>query len=626
MFRKVLISIIASLAAVAVHAEETRFRGQVIMAGTDEPAVAFIVVESETGRTLAYTSSGADGRYELIFDAEDVNVVLKVSGMGLKAVSKLVKNESGVHDFRLEEAKFVLKEAKIRAVKMEQKEDTVAYNVESFRSKEDRVIEDVLKKLPGITVLESGKILYKDRPIEALTIDGMDLLKGRYGIATKNISPEHIATVEILENHQAVKALKDLVPSDKTYLNLKLKASSRGVFILSAGAGGGYDGRGLWNAEVAPMYFGHSQQHIFTAKTNNTGNDLSLELESFTADKSVLNPTLTSATMASAPAIEKDRYYFNTSHAASANDLFRTSKGDDITVNVSYINDRETRDAWSETSWMLPDSTVNTITEDIANNIALHKVDAEVGYLSNRKTLYLRNSNSFSGTFSDMGSLVSGISQNMDRDVFKAASSVFAVIRNNERNAVNLNARVAYEHTPYSFRTDGGIYAGAVQNVSSDGLQASLFLENVISTRWKGINFSPNMSVVWNMNGLESELTGVDVPDAVNDMTLNRLHVTPSVNATYSNSRLNVSLYVPVSYCLTALDNSFRNKVFVQPELQVRYRPTASMNLDFDYSFRWTNPQITRLYEGAILSNYRTLSRYDMLNFNCQCNTGESQS
>ena len=152
-----------------------------------------------------------------------------------------------------------LDEVTVTAPKMEMKgDDTVSYNVASFRAQEDLVIEDVLRKLPGITVRDNGQILYKAKPIAGLTIDGMDLLKGRYGIATRNISPDHIASVEILENHQAIKALKDLVPSDKTYINLKLKASSRGVFLLSAAAGGGYGDRGLWNAEAAPMYFGHS--------------------------------------------------------------------------------------------------------------------------------------------------------------------------------------------------------------------------------------------------------------------------------------------------------------------------------------------------------------------------------
>ena len=317
---------------------------------------------------IGYTTTDGEGHYTLSIRSGADSVVIAVSGMSVKAVRSTVPNVSGRHDFEVEESLFELDEVRVKAPKMEMKgDDTVSYNVASFRSQEDMVIEDVLRKLPGITVRDNGQILYKAKPIAGLTIDGMDLLKGRYGIATRNISPDHIASVEILENHQAIKALKDLVPSDKTYINLKLKASSRGVFLLSAAAGGGYGDGGLWNAEAAPMYFGHSSQHILTGKTNNTGDDLAYELEdltsgtgrlNLTSGTGRLNPVLSSATLASPPAIDKDRYYRNTSHSASLNELFRTSGGTDINLNLSYLNDTELRDNTSEIRWMLPDSSL----------------------------------------------------------------------------------------------------------------------------------------------------------------------------------------------------------------------------------------------------------------------------
>ena len=82
-----------------------------------------------------------------------------------------------------------LKEIKIQADRILQKgSDTLVYNVAAFQSEQDAVLEDVLKKMPGIQVQESGRILYKGKPVD-FTIEGMDLLKGRYGIATKNIPP-----------------------------------------------------------------------------------------------------------------------------------------------------------------------------------------------------------------------------------------------------------------------------------------------------------------------------------------------------------------------------------------------------------------------------------------------------
>ena len=288
----------AARTATAQEPPLTTFEGSIRYAGTSEPAICYVIVSrTEDGVAIGYTTTDGEGHYTLSIRSGADSVVIAVSGMSVKTVRRTVPNVSGRHDFEVEESLFELDEVTVTAPKMEMKgDDTVSYNVASFRAQEDLVIEDVLRKLPGITVRDNGQILYKAKPIAGLTIDGMDLLKGRYGIATRNISPDHIASVEILENHQAIKALKDLVPSDKTYINLKLKASSRGVFLLSAAAGGGYGDGGLWNAEAAPMYFGHSSQHILTGKTNNTGDDLAYELEDLTSATSHTSTTPSCAT------------------------------------------------------------------------------------------------------------------------------------------------------------------------------------------------------------------------------------------------------------------------------------------------------------------------------------------
>ena len=212
-----------------------------------------------------------------------------------------------------------------------------------------------------------------------LTIDGLDMLGGRYAIATKNISPDHIATVEILENHQVIKALKGLVPSDLTTLNLKLKASSRGVFLLSLGGGLGYGDD--WNRDVegAGMYFGHRSQHIVTAKTNDIGSDLRYEL----TDQSMPSDAVrnySQAMMATPPDLNRERYYFNDSYSATTNNLVKTGKGNTVVFNAGYFNTSDLRDSRNETSYMLPDSSVNRISESISNVIDEGRLYGDVSY------------------------------------------------------------------------------------------------------------------------------------------------------------------------------------------------------------------------------------------------------
>src|SRR5690606_38002996 len=57
--------------------------------------------------------------------------------------------------------------------------DTLRYLLQDFIDHTDRNIGDALRKLPGITVLESGKILFNGQSISGMLIDGDDLLEGR---------------------------------------------------------------------------------------------------------------------------------------------------------------------------------------------------------------------------------------------------------------------------------------------------------------------------------------------------------------------------------------------------------------------------------------------------------------
>ena len=153
----------------------------------------------------------------------------------------IIPNRTGNYDLHVEERVVELKEVIVNAKKIYSHGDTINYNVASFLSQTDQSVADVLRKMPGITVSDAGQISYQGKPIKNLYIEGLDLMKGRYGIATNNIDPNNIATVQVLENHQDIKALKDLRPEEQASINLRLKEGVKGVFNLIATLGGGYD-------------------------------------------------------------------------------------------------------------------------------------------------------------------------------------------------------------------------------------------------------------------------------------------------------------------------------------------------------------------------------------------------
>ena len=87
-------------------------------------------------------------------------------------------------------------------------------------------------------VSQNGGISYMGKPISQFNIEGMDLLGGKYNLATRNIPADYVTNVEIVRNHHSRRVEKD-VPSNEVSMNIKLsnKAKFKPFGQEEAGAG-----------------------------------------------------------------------------------------------------------------------------------------------------------------------------------------------------------------------------------------------------------------------------------------------------------------------------------------------------------------------------------------------------
>ena len=229
---------------------------------------------------LNYTMTADDGTFTLKSNNMPDSVTVMVNAMTLERNSKTVDSNISFIEFLVKEKTTKLKEVIVKAPKIRQRGDTLDYSVSSFINETDRSIGDVLKRLPGIQVLPSGQILYQNKEISKFYVEDMDLLKGKYGLATKNIDAKQVATVQVLENHQPVKVLKDMELPESAAINLKLKQSALGAFFLTAQVGAGLPDVLLSN-ELVGMRFTRTQQNMLVYKGDNTGRDIARELTTF---------------------------------------------------------------------------------------------------------------------------------------------------------------------------------------------------------------------------------------------------------------------------------------------------------------------------------------------------------
>lgn len=115
------------------------------------------------------------------------------------------------------------------------KGDTLVYVADSFNVGQNAVVEDLLKKLPGIKVADDGSITSQGKEISKVLVDGDEFFGSDPTIATRNLGAKGVESVQVYEKKNEDAAIGE---DDKIQvLDLKLKDSAKkGYFGKISGA------------------------------------------------------------------------------------------------------------------------------------------------------------------------------------------------------------------------------------------------------------------------------------------------------------------------------------------------------------------------------------------------------
>lgn len=589
---------------------------------------------------VAYGFSDNKGDYSLSYSGESGYLLISISAFEIKRQVKRVENKSQTVNFTTEEGTIDLREVLVEPLKIWGQKDTLNYSVAAFKDKKDVVIGDVLKKMPGIDVSEGGQISYKGKPINKFYIENLDLLQGRYGIATNNISANDVATVQVLENHQPIKALDKTRFSDSAAINLKIKEGKKGAFGVMAMLGAGYDKGLLWQEELTGMYFSKVRQHIFTYKTNNNGTDVNKELRSFTSRAPIGELQITDVRQPSPPSIRFERYNFNTSHTATASNLFKLKNDGEVNVNVIYYNNKDRRHSFARTLYILPGEEIRSIEEDILARNRTNSIETELRYNVNKDRVYFNNYLHLSGTWEDVSGEVKTheqIGQRLGNKSLFANNSTHWIKRGDNEKGIELMLRNAYRTQPHHLRITpglypdlinaGGEYAALSQNVRYNAFASHNNISLLSAVVIGNVRISPTANLNVEHQTLLSDMktTGIDdvtrpVPSAEmqNDISWLRTNVGVSIDASYSGAGLKLSLLMPVVYRYTSMNYRRMGtkvldvgKFYFLPTFSARYSITSRLEASAEAGYHVRTPDLTSLYAGYILENYRNINRYD---------------
>ncbi|MBA4057707.1 MAG: TonB-dependent receptor, partial [Marivirga sp.] len=160
------------------------------------------------------------------------------------------------------------------------KKDTIEFNAEAFKSiKENAVVEDLLKRLPGVEVDADGTIRAQGEQVKRVTVDGKNFFGSDPKLATRNLPADAIDKVQVFDkkSDQATFSGIDDGQREKT-INLELKEEKRNGAFGNILAGVGTDNRYQGKANI--NRFKKGQQFSFLGMANNT-NDQGFSIDDY---------------------------------------------------------------------------------------------------------------------------------------------------------------------------------------------------------------------------------------------------------------------------------------------------------------------------------------------------------
>lgn len=253
---------------------------------TAEPVSYATVSVSEKGKTeaLKYALSDSDGAVELA-KVKKGTYVLKAELMGYVTHSQeiILDKNLDLGQIKMEEDVKVLDAASISAVgnPIVVKKDTIEYTASSFKTSDNDMLEELLKKLPGVEVEADGSITANGETIKKITIDGKTFFLDDPSLASKNIPAKLIEKVKVVEKKSDQAMFTGIDDGEEeTIIDLSMRPGMMQGWFGNVMGGGGHDVPGAGSDMSDWRYQGAAMVGRFTDKSqisvilngNNTNN------------------------------------------------------------------------------------------------------------------------------------------------------------------------------------------------------------------------------------------------------------------------------------------------------------------------------------------------------------------
>lgn len=598
---------------------------------------------------LVFGISDAKGNFKIHYQNTSTckQFVLSFTAINYKRNIQPISNSKGeiTFDVVLETQAITLKEVIVKPVVkgFKQISDTTVFNLSQYSDGTERKLEDILKKLPGITVAENGVISFKGKSIDRILVEGDDFFSKNYTLLSKNVSADLIDKIEALENFHNEKLLKGITPSDKIALNLKLKKDLKLALFGEATTGLGLSNK--YNSSLNLFSFVKKVKVALLGNMNNTGTSTLGDIQynfaggnddmtSLEGSATIQNPI--DVKMPSNLDISQNRYLQNRTFTGGLQFNFDIAK--DLKVRFyTYLNtDKQEQSLLKKTNFYLPDTVffINekygyrfqpffihsnlrlsyqpTASQSLTYNLSvdrnIYKLNSNI-LLSDKKlngVNHIINGNSYENSreFRSEVTYVKKLSEN------RALIAEFNVVKNNRPTFLTLDTnRFSFISIPADWQLHQELktnlktfsgklqYVGKVKHHTYSGALGFLNNQSALSTFYFGeLQNSKTEKLSFNDISLKKNIFFAEILD---NIVWKQKELTGNVRVIRNNSKS------------IAQDVELPNKkshFFLLPGISLKLKPFHYSTVGLNYKKDYSASSVADLYRNGIINNYLNMS------------------
>lgn len=250
--------------------------GRVVQSKDKKPLdYASIVIKNlKDSSTVASGTTTADGKFAFK-NLQPGNYKIYAAFIGLKNNNKdftitADRSDVALGDLVLDGSAIDLQTIEIKAEvpPIVVKKDTLEFNASSFKTVENAVVEDLLKKLPGVEVDKAGAVKAQGETITKVMVDGKEFFGNDPLLATKNLPADMVDKIQIIDQLSDQAQFTGVDDGTRTkIINITTRKNKKNGYFGNTSIGYGSDDRYDANANI--NRFNQDQQMSLVAQFNN---------------------------------------------------------------------------------------------------------------------------------------------------------------------------------------------------------------------------------------------------------------------------------------------------------------------------------------------------------------------